>query len=66
MNWYFCIDVQKDVEFTVYDIVGETIISKNSSIVNNTLDLTKFEKGIYMLVVTNWNGETETYKLIKE
>ncbi|WP_407647584.1 T9SS type A sorting domain-containing protein [Flavobacterium jumunjinense] len=41
-------------------------MSKNSSIVNNTLDLTKFEKGIYMLVVTNWNGETETYKLIKE
>ena len=61
----FTIDTQEEVQFTVYDIVGKSIVTKKGSIGNTILDLTQFEKGIYLLSVVNIEGESNTYKLIK-
>jgi len=62
----FTIDIVEELEFTVYDIVGKTIINQKSLVGSNTLDLSRFEKGIYLLSLINSIGETNTYKLIKE
>ncbi|WP_338378718.1 LamG-like jellyroll fold domain-containing protein [uncultured Flavobacterium sp.] len=62
----FTIDIVEELEFTVYDIVGKTIINQKSLVGSNTLDLSRFEKGIYLLALMNSKGETNTYKLIKE
>lgn len=62
----FTIDIVEELEFTVYDIVGKTIINQKSLVGSNTLDLSRFEKGIYLLSLMNTKGETNTYKLIKE
>lgn len=62
----FTIDIVEELEFTVYDIVGKTIINQKSLVGSNTLDLSRFEKGIYLLSLMSTKGETNTYKLIKE
>lgn len=62
----FTIDTQEEVEFAVYDVVGKTIVTQKSLIGSNNLDLSRFQKGIYLLKLMNSNGETNTYKLIKE
>lgn len=62
---FFTIDTLEEVQFTVYDVVGKSIVTKKGLIGNTILDLTQFEKGIYLLSVVNIEGESNTYKLIK-
>ncbi|MVO10855.1 T9SS type A sorting domain-containing protein [Flavobacterium sp. TP390] len=55
------IDSDSIIEYSVYDILGNTIISGNS----NTIDLSDKPKGMYFVTIQSDNSKT-THKIIKQ
>jgi len=52
---------------TVYSILGQQLDTKSfeSSVTSNTIDMSGYSKGIYMIVLEN-EGQQQTIKVIKE
>jgi poly(3-hydroxybutyrate) depolymerase len=48
----------------IIDLFGRTLLVFNSSSLETSLDLSLFEKGSYILRITNQNGQTETKTII--
>ena len=48
----------------IIDLFGRTLLVANSSSLETSLDLSLFEKGSYILRITNQNGQTETKTII--
>jgi len=61
----FNIVSQQNVSVLIYDLLGKLVY--NQSIVNgtNSIDISNFNAGVYLLKATDANGNTETHKLIK-
>jgi len=52
---------------TIYSILGQQLDVKSfeSSVTSNTIDMSGYSKGIYMIVLEN-EGQQQTIKVIKE
>ena len=64
-----CSDNSEDLTFTVYDIMGKQLLSEedfNKNGLINTIDLTTFSAGTYLLHLSNAENKTiKTFKIIK-
>lgn len=65
-NGVFNILSQENNSIEVYDMIGKKILSKKLSIGSSDLDLSNYANGMYLINVTNENGNTNIYKLIKQ
>ena len=61
----FNIALQEDANITVNDMLGKVIYTNKVKAGNNTIDISNYQSGIYLLSVTTENGSV-TKKLIKE
>ncbi len=61
----FNISIQEDANITVNDILGKVIYSNIVKAGNNTIDISNYQSGIYLLNISNENGSVNK-KLIKE
>ena len=61
----FNIAIQEDANITVNDMLGKVIYTNKVKAGNNTIDISNYQSGIYLLSVTTENGSV-TKKLIKE
>lgn len=59
------IAIQEDANITVNDMLGKVIYTNKVKAGNNTIDISNYQSGIYLLSVTTENGSV-TKKLIKE
>lgn len=64
-NGIFNIESQENMSIEVYDIIGKLILSQKLSVGTNSFDISNFNTGVYLLKVTNDNGNIQTHKLIK-
>lgn len=51
--------------FAIYNILGERILQKNISTLNNSVDVSGLSSGMYIASITS-NSKTTSYKIIKE
>jgi alpha-tubulin suppressor-like RCC1 family protein len=65
-NGIFTIDAKEAVTVEVYDIIGKKVFSSKMALGSSNFDLSNHANGIYLLMVTNQNGNSTTYKLIKQ
>lgn len=60
LNVQMVLEKAEDIEISLSNVAGQTILSKKivnaTSIINQTLDIANFNKGIYFLKVTNTQG----------
>jgi len=56
------VNINKNVDINVYDQIGNIIISKTNT---NTLDMSKFSNGVYILQI-NYKNKSITKQLIKK
>ena len=61
----FNIALQEDASVSVTDMLGKVIYTNKVKSGNNTIDISNYQSGIYLLNVTSENGSV-TKKLIKE
>lgn len=60
------IDYDKnDLEYTVSDIDGKTIIDKTSLLSKSSLYFENYSPGIYLLIISNNQNQIKTYKILK-
>lgn len=64
-NGIFNLVSQENISIEVYDIIGKLITNQKFSIGTNSFDMSNFNTGVYLLKITNENGNSETHKLIK-
>lgn len=62
----FTIAAQENVTIEVYDIVGKVVAKKALNIGENSIDISNYENGMYLLKATNALGNVNTYKIIKQ
>ncbi|MFY0483267.1 T9SS type A sorting domain-containing protein [Flavobacterium sp. PLA-1-15] len=61
------LDNALDIEFEVYNILGQTIIKGSSNSNQSTIDLSAQTEGVYLLKITDKvSSKTKNFKLIKE
>jgi V8-like Glu-specific endopeptidase len=66
-NGVYSVTVEDDAHYTIYSILGPHIAEgKFTSGDNNLVNLQGAANGIYMLKITQSNGKTASYKLIKQ
>lgn len=61
----FTIASEEELTITVYDIVGKVIKTQTINNGNNTLNISNYNAGVYFLNAVSIQGETKTFKLIK-
>ncbi len=61
----FTISIPEDANITVNDILGKVIYTNKVKAGNNTIDISNYQAGIYLLNIANENGSV-TKKIIKE
>ena len=64
-NGIFNIVTQENISIEVYDLIGKLITNQRMSTGTNSFDISNFNAGVYLLKITNANGNSETHKLIK-
>jgi hypothetical protein len=64
-NGVFTIALNANGSVIITDVLGKVIINKNVTKGNNTIDLSTYSNGVYVLSVTN-NGVVSKAKIIKE
>ena len=62
----FNIATQEDVTVEVYDLVGKAIVKKAMTVGSNSIDISNYASGMYLLKATNASGKTNTYKIVKQ
>ena len=60
---YFTVD--KNVTIKIYSILGKLIVDKTISINNNKIDISKINKGIYIIKISS-NKQTTTNKFVRK
>ncbi|MCW1147585.1 LamG-like jellyroll fold domain-containing protein [Flavobacterium lacisediminis] len=65
-NGIFTIDAKEAVTVEVYDMIGKKVFNSKVALGSSNFDLSNHSNGIYLLMVTNLNGNKSTYKLIKK
>ncbi|MFN7044421.1 MAG: LamG-like jellyroll fold domain-containing protein [Flavobacterium sp.] len=65
-NGIFTIDAKEAVTVEVYDMIGKKVFNSKIALGSSNLDLSNHANGIYLLMVTNQNGNVGNYKLIKQ
>ncbi|MGV7108131.1 LamG-like jellyroll fold domain-containing protein [Flavobacterium sp. U410] len=61
----FTIDTKEEVQIEVFDLVGKMIKKENIHIGVNSIDVTNYANGVYLLRVNN-SGKINTYRLVKQ
>ena len=61
----FNIVSQQNVVVEIYDLIGKLVLNQEVSIGTNSVDISNFSSGVYLLKSTDNNGKSESYKLIK-
>lgn len=51
---------------TIYDVLGNDILNKNSNQTNDVIDVSQFNSGLYFVKIQFENGRTTTQKIIKK
>jgi hypothetical protein len=64
-NGVFMIDTVTKMQLSVYDLVGNQILSQEATEGSSALDLTNVATGIYVVKATSTNGTTQSFKVIK-
>lgn len=62
----FTIATQENVTVEVYDLVGKAIVKQTMTVGSNSIDISNYASGIYLLKATNASGKTNTYKIVKQ
>ena len=55
----------EDLDFEVFNIIGQRILFGKLPVGDNSINLTDFEDGLFVLKLRGDGGETRSYKLIK-
>jgi hypothetical protein len=50
----------------IFDILGKQVLSSSIDIVNNTIEISTLQKGIYLVKLENKEGNSRTFKIIKK
>lgn len=61
----FNIVSQQNASVEIYDLLGKLVYSQSLVSGTNSIDISNFNAGVYLLKATDANGNTETHKLIK-
>lgn len=61
----FNIVSQQNVSVEIYDLLGKLVYNQSLANGTNSIDISHFNTGVYLLKVTDGNGNSESYKLIK-
>ncbi len=61
----FNIVSQQNVSVEIYDLLGKLVYNQSLVSGTNNIDISNFNAGVYLLKVTDANGNLETHKLIK-
>jgi len=64
-NGIFNIVSLENVSIEVYDLIGKLVMSQKISVGTNSFDISDFNTGVYLLRATDSNGNSDTFKLIK-
>lgn len=56
---------QQNASVEIYDLLGKLVYSQSLVSGTNSIDISNFNAGVYLLKATDANGNTETHKLIK-
>ncbi|KGO83817.1 hypothetical protein Q762_00790 [Flavobacterium cauense R2A-7] len=62
----FNIVSQQDLVVEVYDLVGKLVLNQKIAIGTNSVDISNFSSGVYLLKAFDNSGNSESYKLIKQ
>lgn len=62
----FTISTKEDVTVALYDLVGKQIKTQQLNSGDATVDISGYPSGIYLLQITNAQGDSRQYKLIKQ
>ena len=60
------VPVEEDASYTLYTITGQTVKQGKLTKVNNSIGMHNLSKGYYLLKVTNDNGNSQNFKVLKE
>lgn len=61
----FNIVSQQNASVEIYDLLGKLVYSQSLVSGTNSIDISNFNAGVYLLKATDANGNTEIHKLIK-
>lgn len=61
----FNIVSQQNISVEIYDLLGKLVYNQSLANGTNSIDISNFNSGVYLLKATDANGNTETHKLIK-
>lgn len=50
----------------IFDILGKLVLTNNINLANNSIAINSLEKGIYLVKLENKEGQTKTFKIVKE
>ncbi len=56
----------KKVQLKIFDVIGKKIITKEINAQQNKIDVAVLEKGIYLFVITDENGNLKKGKFVKQ
>ena len=60
------VPVEEDASYTLYSITGQTVKQGKLTKVNNSIGMHNLSKGYYLLKITNDNGNSQNFKVLKE
>jgi len=61
----FTITTQKNATIEVYDLVGKAIAKQQITTGSNTVNISNYASGVYLVKAISETGETATYKVVK-
>jgi hypothetical protein len=61
----FNIVSQQNISVEIYDLLGKLVYNQSLANGTNSIDISNFNTGVYLLKVTDDNGKSESHKLIK-
>ncbi|MQP25286.1 T9SS type A sorting domain-containing protein [Flavobacterium sp. LMO8] len=64
-NGIFNIVSQQNVSIEIYDLLGKLVLNQHVIIGTNNVDISNFNNGVYLLKVTDGNGNSQSHKIIK-
>ncbi|MFC7774905.1 LamG-like jellyroll fold domain-containing protein [Flavobacterium sp. GCM10027622] len=62
----FTLNFNEALKVEIFDVLGQSIYRSNLSMGSNSIDLSRFSKGIYILRAVTTTGNVKTIQLIKE
>jgi len=57
-------NLQEDLKLTIFNVLGKQLAVKNLTASKNTIDLSRYPKGIYMFNMEDQDGNTTTKKVV--